>query len=511
VALKPASTRPIPAQAEAAPCVVLTDAGGLTTWVGAAFTAATGYTLRDLRGRTPASVLRAPAAAGLPPTAHYRKDGTRYLAHWQIEAQRDATGQITGYVSLHTESSSDTDAELARLDAMQERAELHAIDLELRQLVQPQFGADGTMEAAVATGGCEAGAVLERQRIGRTLRHHRATQPDCSVGLFERDIDSDTGHADRRMCEIWGLAAGDELPSTAGWRSRVLPVDLPAFDRAWTQSIVNLAPASLDCRVADPDGTTRWLQMDWVVGRDGRGRRVANGSVRDITAAMAARLQTEQDLQHTQQQLRDLTAHQQDQFEALRSELARDLHDELGQTLGALALEIDLAQEAAPDSLQRMRSLLETGVALVRDVCRALRPAALDLGLLPALRALALEVSMRGDVDVVAVLPDTLPELPEPQVRALYRIAQEALTNATRHAAARHVEVQLLEREHDLTLHIHDDGCGFLAADGCNGLGLLGMRERARQIGAALSIHSTPGQGTTVGVELAKPVGKGTS
>jgi signal transduction histidine kinase len=154
----------------------------------------------------------------------------------------------------------------------------------------------------------------------------------------------------------------------------------------------------------------------------------------------------------------------------------------------------------APDAVQRMRALLRTCVVSVRDVSRALRPASLDLGLLPGLRALASEMSMHGDVDVATELPGTLPLLPENQVLALYRIAQEALNNAMRHANARHVTLGLEYGLEELSLHIRDDGCGFDTDDpACGrGLGLLGMRERAGQAGAVLSILGAPGQGTTV-------------
>jgi signal transduction histidine kinase len=143
-------------------------------------------------------------------------------------------------------------------------------------------------------------------------------------------------------------------------------------------------------------------------------------------------------------------------------------------------------------------------VASVRDVSRALRPASLDLGLLPALRALASEMSMHGDVDVATELPGALPLLPENQVRALYRIAQEALNNAMRHANAHHVTLGLEYGPDEMSLHIRDDGCGFCPDDPeCGrGLGLLGMRERAGQAGTVLSILSAPGQGTTVRVVI---------
>jgi signal transduction histidine kinase len=144
-------------------------------------------------------------------------------------------------------------------------------------------------------------------------------------------------------------------------------------------------------------------------------------------------------------------------------------------------------------------------VSCVREVSRTLRPATLDLGLLPALRALAHDLSMRSDVDVLAELPSTLPDLPPATAQALFRIAQEALTNALRHAGAHRLTLRLLRTGVGLELQVEDDGCGFdIVQDNARrGLGLLGMRERASRAGAVLAVRSAAGLGTRVCAELA--------
>lgn len=225
---------------------------------------------------------------------------------------------------------------------------------------------------------------------------------------------------------------------------------------------------------------------------------------------VTARVQAETALHDAQQRLRHLAMRQQDEFDAFRADLARDVHDQLGQTLGALKLEIDLISSIVPatprvaEATQRMRRLVQDGVAIVRDVSRALRPASLDLGLAPALRALGADISLRSDVDVDVRLPADVPPLPEPMARGLYRIAQEALTNAARHAEARRVTVQLAAGPRELMLEIRDNGRGFDATQAATsgGLGVLGMRERARQIGASFVLDSTPGAGSRVHVRL---------
>jgi two-component system sensor histidine kinase UhpB len=198
---------------------------------------------------------------------------------------------------------------------------------------------------------------------------------------------------------------------------------------------------------------------------------------------------------------------QQEEFDQLRAELARDLHDELGQTLSALKLEIDMIASQAPAEAQRMYQLVRDGVSTVRDVSQALRPVALDLGLGPALRAIAAELSLRSDVDINVLLTQDTPSFAEQIERALYRIAQEALTNACNHAGASMIEISLAFEQGQLTLRVADDGQGIRAAEpgSRSGLGLLGMRERAKLIGAELCLETTPGHGTRIMVTVADP------
>jgi two-component system sensor histidine kinase UhpB len=179
----------------------------------------------------------------------------------------------------------------------------------------------------------------------------------------------------------------------------------------------------------------------------------------------------------------------------------------LGQTLSALKLEIDMIASRLPAEAQRMYALVKDGVSTVRDVSRALRPVALELGLGSALRAMASELSLRSDVDNQVRLAADTPALSEPTERALYRIAQEALTNASNHAGATRIEVSLAFELGQLTLRVLDNGRGIPAADPSSrmGLGLIGMRERAKLLGSVLSLETGPDQGTRITVILTDP------
>lgn len=208
--------------------------------------------------------------------------------------------------------------------------------------------------------------------------------------------------------------------------------------------------------------------------------------------------------------LRDLSARLVEVQETERRALSRELHDEVGQALSALLLAIgNVAAMIARDENSEARSqLLETRrlaektVAVVRDMSLLLRPSMLDdLGLIPALEWQAREVSRTSHLSVT-VQADSAPEyLPDEQRTCIYRLVQEALRNVTRHARARQVQIQLSQECDALRLTIHDDGEGFIPARE-KGVGLLGMEERVKHLHGTFQVHSQPGNGTTIQVEL---------
>ena len=270
---------------------------------------------------------------------------------------------------------------------------------------------------------------------------------------------------------------------------------------SWRKQVVQSGqPHSCELRLVSSSETPRWMLLNATATRFVDEKLVLHVVLSDVTE----RKNTEAALQEAQQRLRNFTLRQQEEFDELRCELARDVHDQLGQTLAAMKLEIDLISDLAPSAASQMRRLIKEGVSSVRDISRALRPVALDLGLTHALRTMATELSMRSDVDITTWLPESLPNLPGQTERALYRIAQEALSNSVTHAQAHKIDISLHIRHDHLALTVSDDGQGFTLNGPSvqRGLGLLGMRERARQLGANISIQSTPGKGTLIQVYL---------
>ena len=196
---------------------------------------------------------------------------------------------------------------------------------------------------------------------------------------------------------------------------------------------------------------------------------------------------------------RALTAQEQE-----RRRLARELHDEVGQALTAVLLQLERAERdadgATRERLHEAREVTRATLEEVRAIARGLRPEALDdLGLASALRQLCTEAERSG-VTVRRSIASDLALEPEAEVVA-YRVAQEAITNALRHSGAEALDVVLAGDETGVVLTVRDDGRGF-AGEPSDGTGLLGMRERALLAGGRVDVLAAPGRGTDVTLRL---------
>ncbi|MDQ3759518.1 MAG: sensor histidine kinase [Actinomycetota bacterium] len=197
--------------------------------------------------------------------------------------------------------------------------------------------------------------------------------------------------------------------------------------------------------------------------------------------------------------------------EAERLRVARELHDEIGQTLTAVLMHAERAAvndpAQAPAELVRVSDGVRESLDDVRRVARELRPEALDdLGLVNALIALCSRLDAQGGLRVRRKLEKPPPLSPELEL-VIYRVAQESLTNVLRHAEADTAIVSLAVDADGVTLSVEDDGAGIPAELPTGTAGVAGMRERALLVGGRLSIESEPGQGTKV--RLAVPLGGG--
>jgi protein-histidine pros-kinase len=199
--------------------------------------------------------------------------------------------------------------------------------------------------------------------------------------------------------------------------------------------------------------------------------------------------------------------------ETEKLDLAREMHDELGALLTAAKLDADWIERKLPPEAQaviaqrlaRMRQSLSSGIALKRRITNNLRPALLyDLGLIEALKAL-IEEFRQGEekIEVIALLPESEPELSDDVSLSLFRIVQEAFTNIRKYAQARHVKVALSLTTETIRLEVEDDGIGFdPASPKLARHGLAGIKHRVFTHGGQLDIRSAPGAGVTIRVSL---------
>jgi two-component system, NarL family, sensor histidine kinase UhpB len=190
-----------------------------------------------------------------------------------------------------------------------------------------------------------------------------------------------------------------------------------------------------------------------------------------------------------------------------RARVARDLHDEVNQSLTGLLLRLEAAREAAPPELEgeiaETKALANQAMTELLSLARQLRPTALDdLGLAAAIGG-QVERLGRGEIETGLAVDGDFSDLGDDAQLVVYRVAQEALSNAARHSGASRIEVRL-RRDADggVALEVADDGRGFAFDESERGLGIGGMRERALLIGGDLTIESRPGAGTTVRLEV---------
>ena len=192
-----------------------------------------------------------------------------------------------------------------------------------------------------------------------------------------------------------------------------------------------------------------------------------------------------------------------DKTDAQRELMARELHDDLGQRL--VALRLSLSQEGALEPEEREQAAQELGslVADLRDFTHSLHPRTLgqeSLG--EALGDLCKKTARQTSLPIEYKAPDFLPSLTPEQAQHLYRIAQEALQNAVRHAKASHIRLGLRYTKAHLALRIEDDGCGMDTAKESAGIGLSHMQARAHALGSALKLRSAKSKGTLVEVKV---------
>ncbi|HEX8296453.1 MAG TPA: PAS domain S-box protein [Chthoniobacteraceae bacterium] len=358
--------------------------------------------------------------------------------------------------------------------------------------------------------------VTQRRQAEEALRESeerfRAVFEQAPVGICQISVEGKFERVNPRLCEMLGYAEEELL--ALGFVDVTYPEDV-AMSRELTEEVLTgrRKVVSLEKRYVQKSNSVIWADstVTLMPGTENRSPALI-AIVRDITADKHA----EEERQRMNEELRALTARMESLREEERTRISREIHDELGQLLTALKMDLRWLErrveaesaETPHPFLERIVGATEMADATLRAVQRIaadLRPGVLDkLGLATALRYEARRFQERTGIACAVQHSSELPAIGADRTTALFRIFQECLTNVARHSGATEVRVSLDLRGGMLTLSVEDNGCGMKedAAEGRASLGVLGMKERAAKMGGELSFHPGKSGGTIVAVRL---------
>ena len=352
---------------------------------------------------------------------------------------------------------------------------------------------------------------IARKRAEETLFRREAelneAQRLASIGSWEWDILADGVTCSNEVRRIYGFEQEDQNSPDRAFSEAVHPDDRARRSAAVDAALNGGPPYDVEFRIIRPDKSVRFVHSRGRLIYDEAGKPVRMlGMTQDITE----RKRAAKELEEANHQLRFLSRRLFEVQEEERRHLARELHDEIGQALTAAKINLQSVTGNGGSAnfarLQETTAILDRLLGQVRQISLDLRPSMLDdLGLVPALRSLLDQQGRRASV-AVRFSAENMPENLDPEIQTTcFRIAQEAITNALRHAHATQIDVDLRRENGKLRLLIRDNGIGFDAESAqaqTVGLGLIGIKERAALVGGRAKIISSPNKGTTIEVFL---------
>lgn len=501
----------------------LTEADGRLVEVNEALCTMLGYSKAELTGRTFGEIthpddfepsrewvrrmLAGEAASSCMEKRYLRKNGEVLWALVTTSLLRDADGAPLHFITQIQDITERKRAEEALRERTRQLQSIRAVTIEITRELGLQNLLKLIVQRAVELLGVASGRVWLWNEPAQVLEPH-AWQ---GMGEWVREMRRRPGEG----------VAGRVFQSGAG----LIVNDYRTSPYAHPNG---LRRPGVTAVIAEP-----LLYRDRLVGvialdNEGTGRRFTpqDGEILALFAAQAAIAIENARLFHSVAeqgaQLRALAARLADTEEAERRRIARELHDRVGQNLTALSLNLNILRDQLPPPVaERLAArltdsmkLVEETVGQIRGVMADLRPPVLDdYGLMAALRWYGEQFSTRTGVAVSVRGEDPTPRPPQAVESALFRIAQEALTNVGKHARATRAEVGLESDEAVVRMTIADDGVGFdpttaRAPAGGTGWGLVTMRERATGAGGTLRVDSAPGRGTRVTVEIGRASGQ---
>ncbi len=455
----------------AANAIVFADREGVIQWVNPAFTRLTGYSAEEAEGQD-TRILR----SGEQDPAFYRHLWDTILAGkvWHgelINRRRDG--------SLYIEE----------------------------QTITPVCKEDGQVTHFIGIKRDITKRVRAEEVLGKAEDRYRSLFEDSIDAIYISRKDGELVDANPSFLDLFGYTK-EELPTL---NTRTMYVE--AADREELLGVLEREGSvkEYELRAKRKDGTHLACLLTATVRRDEAGEMVSyQGILRDVTE----RTRVEKEASKLREELRDLATRLHSVREQEKTAIAREIHDEFGQTLSALKLDLSWLIDRLPEDrepvVERAHaavSLVDTMLDAVRDLSYRLRPAVLDdLGLEAAIRGQAKEFEGRTGCRTELDLEAGELGLDRDRDTAIFRILQEALTNVARHSEARRVKISL-RVDGDIVLAVSDDGRGISAKQktSSKSLGLIGIRERARAFGGQVEIHRVSEEGGAM-VRLRMPL-----
>ena len=309
------------------------------------------------------------------------------------------------------------------------------------------------------------------------------------------------------LYRIYQLDPSKPPPPVSELEQMYSPESRQARHIALAEAFLTGAPYEAERELILQDGQRLWLYITAEGVRDAHG--VINelrGTAQDITE----RTRVELALIESRKELRDMAAHREQERERERKAIAQEIHDELGQLLAAMRMDVSQLRKHCPDvstakpALDDLNRLVERTFEVVRSLATSLRPSALDMGLGIALEWLVEDFSVRWEIPCEFALHGEECTLDDMRATAIFRVVQESLTNIAKHAQATQVQVTLQFDPDEVSVSVQDNGLGFEPAKVSRRghFGLLGMRERVLALHGQIELDSAPGEGTRIAIHV---------
>jgi PAS domain S-box-containing protein len=364
--------------------------------------------------------------------------------------------------------------------------------------------------------------ITQRKEVEEALKVNeerlRLTLEATSDGLWDWDLSTNTLYYSPRWYTMLGYEPQSFEANYENWARITMPEDAERTQKILQDSIEKGVGFESEFRMKTADGRWRWIL--------GRGKATAwNSQGRALRLSgtntdMTERREAEEALRASRDQLRNYSAKLQLIREEERTYIAREIHDELGQILTALKMDLSVLDELLleePRITQRrdmnakidsMSQLMDSAIGSMRKIITELRPVVLDtMGLSAAIEWQAEEFQQRTGIACFYSPPQDIPTLPRDFATSIFRILQESLTNIMRHAGASRTTITMKLDQGNLILIIHDDGKGISEdeIDQKKSFGITGMKERVELLGGKFNIHGIKGKGTLLSVEIPLP------